>query len=154
MALNPKLFTSTSAEWETPQDLYDELNEIFKFEVDVCATHENAKHPIHFTLEEDGLKQDWTRFKSCWMNPPYGRVIGRWVRKAFESSLTGTVIVCLLPARTDTIWWHEYCMRGKIRFLKGRLKFDNRLLPAWRPDGSHKRVGAPFPSAIVVFGEQ
>ncbi len=78
----------------------------------------NAKK--YFTPEMDGLKQEWNG--TCWMNPPYGRGIGKWVKKAYESSLTGSTVVCLLPARTDTRWWHDYCMKGEIRLVKGRLK--------------------------------
>lgn len=74
------------------------------------------------------------------MNPPYGRNIGKWVEKAYKSSLDGATVVCLLPVRTDTAWWHDYCMRGVVMFLRGRLKF------------SGAKNNAPFPSAIVVFG--
>ena len=88
-------------------------------------------------LKNKSLKQEW--FGVCWMNPPYGRDIKHWVKKAYESSLTGTTVVCLLPARTDTAWWHDYCMKGNIEFIRGRLKFGN------------SKNSAPFPSAIVVF---
>lgn len=123
--------------WETPQDFYDKYNKKYNFTLDVCASPENAKCNKFFTKEDDGLKQDWTGF--CWMNPPYGRQIKHWVKKAYESSLNGTTIVCLLPARTDTSWWHDYCMHGKIEFIRGRLKFGE------------SKNSAPFPSAIVVF---
>ncbi len=100
-----------------------------------------------FTPEQDGLKQEWTGV--CWMNPPYGREIGKWVRKAYESALQGdATVVCLLPSRTETAWWHYYVQRAKsegfadITFLRGRLKF-----------GASKN-SAPFPSAIVFFGSQ
>ena len=124
-------------DWETPQFLFDGLNAEFGFEVDVCATVENAKCKRYFTPEDDGLVQEWKG--TCWMNPPYGRVIGRWIQKAFEASLGGALVVCLVPARTDTRWWHKYAMRGEIRYLRGRLRFGNS-------DNS-----APFPSAIVIF---
>jgi len=75
----------------------------------------------------------------CWMNPPYGRTIGKWMRKAYESSLTGSTVVCLVPARTDTAWWHDYAIKGEVRFLRGRLKFG----------GSAN--SAPFPNAVVIF---
>lgn len=134
------LFTSLSCEWATPQKLFDRLNQEFGFTVDVCATRENAKCARFYHQGDDGLLQDWDGV--CWMNPPYGRHIGRWVRKAFESARGGATVVCLLPARTDTAWWHDYVMRGEIRFLRGRLYFG---------DGGGR---APFPSAIVVFRSQ
>lgn len=123
--------------WATPQAVFDELHREFGFETDVCAIAENAKCPRYFTPEQDGLAQAWTGV--CWMNPPYGRAIGTWVQKAYESARGGATVVCLLPSRTDTRWWHDYCMKGQIRFLRGRLKF-----------GGCKN-SAPFPSAVVVF---
>jgi len=139
--MNQGLFTSNTAEWETPQELFDTLNAEFGFTLDVCATKHNAKCAAYFTPEQDGLAQQWSGV--CWMNPPYGRVINKWVRKAYESSLAGTIVVCLIPARTDTAYWHDYVMRAsEIRFLRGRVKFT-------RSDG-HSGP-APFPSAIVVF---
>lgn len=131
-------FSSKTSDWETPQDFFDRLNSEFHFELDVCATPENAKCKRYFTPEVDGLKQKWTGV--CWMNPPYGREIGRWVKKAYESAQEGTTVVCLLPARTDTSWWHDYCMKAdEIRFIRGRLKFSGAKHPA------------PFPSAVVIF---
>jgi phage N-6-adenine-methyltransferase len=131
-------FSSATDNWATPQDLFDKLNDVYHFELDVCASKENAKCKTFFTVEQDGLAQDWKG--SCWMNPPYGREIGKWMAKAYESSKTGAKVVCLVPARTDTVWWHDYAMNGKITFLKGRLKFGN------------SKNSAPFPSALVVFG--
>lgn len=130
-------FSSNTDMWATPQDFFEKYNKIYKFETDVCAIKENAKCKNFFTPEQDGLKQQWTGV--CWMNPPYGRTISNWVKKAYESSKQGATVVCLLPARTDTKWWHSYCMRGDIEFIKGRLKFGGSKNPA------------PFPSAIVVF---
>lgn len=130
-------FSSETDEWPTPQDFFDRLNEEFGFELDVCATPENAKCPRYYTKRENGLLQKWTGV--CWMNPPYGREIGQWVKKAYTSALEGATVVCLLPARTDTGWWHDYCMKGEIRFVRGRLKFGNAS------------ENAPFPSAVVVF---
>lgn len=138
--MNEGMYSSNSDEWGTPQKLFDELNERFDFDVDVCANAENAKCRRYFSKEEDGLKQDWTQFKTCWMNPPYGRQIGSWIEKAYEASLHGTTVVCLLPSRTDTRWFHDYCVKGEITFIKGRLKFNDGKVPA------------PFPSMIVVFG--
>jgi len=132
------LFSSQTDLWETPQDLFDKLDAEFGFTLDVCALPENAKCRRYFTPEEDGLRQKWTG--TCWMNPPYGRQIGLWVRKAFEAAQEGATVVCLLPARTDTRWWHEYVMRAaEIRFLRGRLRFGGARNPA------------PFPSVVVVF---
>lgn len=135
--INKGLFTSAKDDWETPQWLFDELNKQFGFTLDVCASDENKKVGSYFTKEEDGLKQDW-RGDTCWMNPPYGREIGKWVKKASEERAT----VCLLPARTDTKWFHDYIYKKpnvEVRFLKGRLKFGN------------SKNSAPFPSMIVIF---
>lgn len=136
-------FSSKTVLWETPQDLFDSLNKIHGFTLDVCAISGNAKCKKFLTPEMNGLMCDW-HDNICWMNPPYGREIGKWVKKAYDSSFMdwqhrGAKTVCLLPARTDTAWWHDYCMKGEIEFLRGRLKF-----------GGHKN-SAPFPSAIVIF---
>jgi phage N-6-adenine-methyltransferase len=130
-------FSSKTDMWATPQAFFDKYNEIYKFDIDVCAIAENAKCQKYFTPEENGLSQEWTG--NCWMNPPYGREIKKWVKKAYESSLDGATVVCLLPARTDTAWWHDYCINGKIEFIRGRLKFGNA------------KTSAPFPSAVVTF---
>jgi phage N-6-adenine-methyltransferase len=132
-------FSSATDEWATPQDLFDQLDAEFNFELDVCALDSSAKCPTYFTPQTDGLSKDWKKFR-CWMNPPYGDVIGDWMRKASEEAAKGAVVVCLLPARVDTSWWWDYCLFGEIRFLKGRLRFGN------------SKAGAPFPSAIVVLG--
>lgn len=134
------LFSSRSCEWETPQGLFDALDAEFAFKLDVCATACNAKCEKWFGMEQDGLKQEWTG--ACWMNPPYGRAIGRWMKKAYSSSLRGATVVCLVPARTDTAWWWDYCMKGEIRFIRGRVKFSK---PGREP------APATFPSAIVVL---
>ena len=124
--------------WATPQWFFDELNAEFHFETDLCATAENAKCAKFFTVEQDALQQEWTGV--YWMNPPYGRGLNRWMKKAYESALNnGATIVCLLPARTNTAWWHDYCMKGEIRFVRGKLKFGNA------------KHGAPFPSVVVIF---
>lgn len=131
-------FSSVKNEWETPPELFAEWDHRFHFEMDVCATSQNTKCVRYFTLECDGLSQSWAPYV-CWMNPPYGREIITWVHKAYEESRRGATVVCLVPARTDTRWWHEYCMKGEIIFLRGRLKFVG---------APHS---APFPSAIVIF---
>ena len=137
VVMNKGLFTSQTDNWETPQVFFEKLNDEFHFDLDVCASLDNAKCKKFYTKEQDGLNQEWTGV--CWMNPPYGNEIGKWLKKAYESSINGAIVVCLIPARTDTAWWHDYVMKGKIRFIRGRLKF-----------GGNKN-SAPFPSAIVVF---
>lgn len=96
------MFSSKTGEWETPQDFFNKLDDEFRFEIDVCATRMNAKCTEFYSLERNGLLPAWTG--KCWMNPPYGRGIGAWVKKAYDSSLTGSTVVCLLPSRTDTTW--------------------------------------------------
>ncbi len=138
MSINPGLFTSEKDDWETPHDLFEELNNEFSFDLDVCASIHNTKCKKYYTKEDDGLSKIW--YGTCWMNPPYGRKISKWVEKAYNTALQGTgTVVCLLPSRTDTKWWHNFCMKGEIRFLKGRLKFVGA------------KNSAPFPSVIVIF---
>lgn len=133
-------FSSKSNEWTTPQHLFDELNQEFNFTLDPCATEENAKCSKHFTIEDDGLSKDWSN-DVVFMNLPYGREIKKWIKKTYEESLNGATVVCLIPARTDTMYWHDFIFdkADDIRFLKGRLKFGNG------------KNSAPFPSAIVVY---
>lgn len=124
--------------WATPQDFFDNLNAEFDFQLDVCATAENAKCGKYYTKEQDGLSMPWTGV--CWCNPPYGREIGKWVAKAYSASAGGATVVMLIPARTDTKWFHDYIYeKAEIRFVKGRLKFG----------GSQN--SAPFPSMVVIF---
>jgi phage N-6-adenine-methyltransferase len=131
-------FSSKTDLWATPQSLFDDLNAEFGFTLDVCALPENAKCASFYTPEIDGLTQDWRGV--CWMNPPYGREIGKWVAKAHASAERGATVVALLPARTDTSWWHDYVRQARdIRFLRGRVRFGEAT------------SGAPFPSAVVVF---
>ena len=132
-------FSSKTDEWETPSELFNKLNEEFNFTLDPCCTKENAKCERYFTIAENGLAHDWSN-DVVFMNPPYGREIGKWIEKAYRESLRGAIVVCLIPARTDTKYWHDYIFnKAEIRFLKGRVKFSNK--------GS-----APFPSAIVIYG--
>ncbi|MDK2888049.1 MAG: hypothetical protein PWP72_927 [Thermoanaerobacter sp.] len=141
--LNEGMFSSRTGEWETPQTFFEALNAEFRFTLDVCACPENAKCLRYFTPEQNGLLQPWAP-ETCWMNPPYGREIGRWVEKAYNEARRGAVVVALLPARTDTRWWHRYVMRAaEIRFVKGRLKFGGT------------ENSAPFPSAwCLLRGKQ
>jgi site-specific DNA-methyltransferase (adenine-specific) len=131
-------FSSKTDDWPTPLDFFDELNAEFAFTLDPCATPDNAKCPRFFTQQEDGLAQVWTG--RVFMNPPYGREIAAWIQKAWEASqTTAELVVCLIPARTDTRYWHDYVTRGEVRFIRGRLKFGDAT------------TSAPFPSAVVVF---
>ena len=132
------MFSSATDIWETPQNFFDLLDSEFKFDVDVCALPENAKCRNYYTPEMDGLRQKWEGV--CWCNPPYGRKIGEWVKKANGSAEAGATVVMLLPARTDTKWFHEYIYRrAEIRFVRGRLKFGG------------SKNSAPFPSMVVIF---
>lgn len=137
-AMNTNLmFSSKTPEWETPQDFYNKLDAEFKFSLDPCATKENAKCKKFFTIEDDGLKKSWDN-EIVFCNPPYGREISLWVRKA--SMARGGCVVLLIPARTDTAYFHDYIyQRTEIRFLRGRLKFGNN------------KNSAPFPSMVIIF---
>lgn len=134
------MFSSASEEWATPQDFFNELNKEFNFNLDPCANDDNHKCEKYFTKADNGLLQKWGGY-NVFVNPPYGRVIGAWVEKAFnEAQEKDTLIVMLLPARTDTKWFHNFIYhKAEIRFIKGRLKF-----------GGSKNA-APFPSMIVIF---
>lgn len=129
--------SSKTEEWATPMDLFDDLNLVFKFDLDACATKENALCDRFFTKEDDALEQQWTG--TVWMNPPYGRQIASFMKKAYQSSIAGATVVCLVPARPDTNWWHSFAVKGTVLFLRGRLKFGG------------SKNSAPFPSAIVIF---
>lgn len=133
------MFSSKTDLWETPQDLFDRLNDEFRFDLDACANQENAKCGRFFTKEQDGLQQEWKG--TVWCNPPYGRDIWKWVYKAYSTSFCGLgTVVMLLPARTDTKWFHTWVLPyAEIRFVKGRLKFGG------------SRNSAPFPSMVAVF---
>jgi len=140
------MFSSDSTEWSTPDNFYNMLNTKFgPLTLDVCAATNNTKCAKYFTTRENGLEQDWSG-NICFMNPPYGRnSANKWVAKAYQESLKdNTIVVCLLPARTDNKWFNNYCMKAKeIYFVKGRLKFGD------------SKNSAPFPSMVVVFdGEE
>jgi len=138
--MNPVHFQRDRDDWETPQELFDKLDAEFRFTLDVCALPKNAKCANYFSPRDDGLSQEWTGV--CWMNPPYGCEIAKWMRKAVRASKRGATVVCLVPARTDTEWWHKYALRGEIRFIRGRVRFRGG------------KATAPFPSAIVIFRDQ
>lgn len=139
MRFSHVLWSSATDEWSTPQDVFNILDREFGFTLDPCATADNAKCRLYFTQNEDGLKQDWGGHR-VFVNPPYSD-IKEWVKKAYYSSLkAGTVVVMLIPARTDTTWFHEYVTKAaEVRFIRGRLKFGGS-------DNS-----APFPSMLVIF---
>ena len=142
--LSKALFSSTKEDWATPQDFFDKLNEEFHFDLDPCADAENAKCKEYFTKEENGLLKDWGG-RRVFCNPPYGRkTTGEWIRKCYEEAKKpGTVVVALIPARTDTRFFHDYIYhKAEIRFIKGRLKFGGC------------KDAAPFPSMVVIFGKE
>jgi len=131
-------FSSEKHDWATPKWLFDALKKEFPFDTDVASDDSNCLCEQHYTKKENGLLQDWGK-GFCWCNPPYGRQIGSWVRKAYESAQAGATVVCLLPSRTDTKWWHTWVMKADVRYFLGRLKFSN------------SKSAAPFPSALVIF---
>lgn len=131
------LFSHSTDEWGTPQDFFDELDKEFHFELDVAASCENYKCDWFFTSDENGLEEDWGSV-TAWCNPPYSN-IKEWAKKCSEHR---GVAAMLVPARTDTKWFHDYCYNKpyvEIRFIKGRLKFSN------------SKNSAPFPSMLVIF---
>ena len=138
--INKGLFSSNTNEWATPVAFYEELNKEFNFTLDPCATDANHKCNKYFTKEIDGLAQSWAG-EVVFCNPPYGKELGKWVKKCYEEHIKhGITVVMLIPARTDTTYFHSYIYNyAEIRFIKGRLKFN---------DG---KQGAPFPSMIVIY---
>lgn len=138
--MNKELFFSSKTnEWETPLDFFNDINKEFNFNLDPCATDYNHKCSKYFTLLEDGLLQSWGGYR-VFCNPPYGRELHKWVEKAYKEKDRAELIVMLIPARTDTKYFHEYIYhKAEIRFIRGRLKFGNAI------------NGAPFPSMLVIF---
>ena len=138
--VNKGLFTSNTNEWTTPRSFYEELNKEFNFTLDPCATDSNHKCNKYYTIKENGLLQDWSG-ETVFCNPPYGRAISEWVKKCYNEHIDhGVTVVMLIPARTDTKYFHDYIYnKTEIRFIKGRLKFN---------DG---KQGAPFPSMLVIY---
>lgn len=137
------MFSSKSNEWETPQEFFNELDKEFNFDLDPCADDGNHKCDKYYTKYDNGLLKDWGGH-NAFVNPPYGREIGKWVEKSYiESQKENTLVVMLIPARTDTRWFHNYIYnKAEIRFIKGRLKFG----------GSNN--SAPFPLMVVVFKQR
>jgi site-specific DNA-methyltransferase (adenine-specific) len=136
-------FSSKSGEYATPQGLFDRLDKEFHFTLDPCATAKNTKCKQYYSKGDNSLAQKWAPH-TVFMNPPYGSQIGRWMRKAYTTAQSSpSAVVCLIPARTDTRWWHDYCMKAdEIRFIKGRIRFGGQ------------KNSAPFPSAIVIFRDK
>lgn len=129
-------FSSKTDDWATPQDLFDQLNTEFNFTRDVCASDKNHKCDYYWTKEDNAFSFDWAG--RLFMNPPYGREIGKWIERA--ATCKAELVVGLVPARTDTRWWHDYIQnKAEVRFIRGRLKFGD------------SKNSAPFPSAIVIF---
>lgn len=137
--VNKVLFSSKSDEWSTPRDLYEELDKEFNFTLDPCSTNDNYKCLKHFTIEDDGLSKNWGG-ERVFCNPPYSN-IAEWVKKAYRESIKeNTLVVLLIPARTDTKYFQDYIYhRSEVRFIRGRLKFGE------------SKNSAPFPSMIVIF---
>ena len=135
------MFSSKNMNFSTPQDFFDKLNEEFRFTLDACADEFNHKCERYYTVEQDALKQDWSG-ETVFCNPPYGRHIGHFVKKCFREVYAGKCrcAVMLIPARTDTKWFHDYIYnKSEVRFVKGRLKFGGM------------ENSAPFPSMVVIF---
>ena len=142
--MNKALLSSKNMCWCTPQDFFDKLNEEFGFVLDPAATDKTAKCSLYYTPETDGLSQSWDRGGAVFCNPPYGREIGKWVQKAFEEARGGDPIVLLIPARTDTAYFHDYIYgKAEIRFVRGRLRFTD--------DDGNAADPAPFPSMVVIY---
>lgn len=135
-------FLNENENWATPKDLFQQLSEDYgPFDLDVCATKESAKCASFYSKEEDAFTKNWHRDGSrAYMNPPYGRQVAGWLQKAYIESKCGLKIVCLLPARTDTAWFHDIASKGIVRFIRGRVRFEGAT------------AGAPFPSLLVLFG--
>lgn len=143
--LNKALFTSDKKNWETPTDFFNRLNKKFHFNWDLAAEKHNHKVDNYFTKEDNSLVQDWGGLEgNLFLNPPYGRELKNWVKKASETELDkGQYLVMLIPSRTDTSYWHDYIFgKAQIKFLRGRLKFEVNGEP---------RDAAPFPSALIIY---
>lgn len=143
--MNKVLLSSSNMYWCTPQDFFDKLNKEFNFVLDAAATDKTAKCSLYYTPETDGLSQSWDRGGAVFCNPPYGREISKWVKKAFEESCKIKYpIVLLIPSRTDTRYFHDYIYgKAEIRFIRGRLHFTD--------DNGNTSDAAPFPSMVVVY---
>lgn len=140
---NRAMLSSTNVSWGTPKDLFDKLNEEFHFSLDAAASDKNHKCKKYYTEETDGLSHSW-RGETVFLNPPYGKAIGLWMKKALDENREGATIVALVPSRTSTRWFHDYVYgKAELRFIKGRLKYTDE-------DGNAKDP-APFDSMIVIY---
>lgn len=145
--MNGALLSSKNMDWCTPQDFFDNLNSEFDFALDAAATDKTAKCALYYTPETDGLAQSWDCGGAVFCNPPYGREIGKWVKKAHDEARKGVTIVLLIPARTDTTYFHDYIYgKSEIRFIRGRLRFADA-------DGNSADP-APFPSMLVIYNNK
>jgi phage N-6-adenine-methyltransferase len=143
MALNKGLMSSNNSEWETPNELFNKLNQIFKFGLDAAATKDNTKCLLFITPEQDALKQDWGGRGPVWINPPYERYrMGLWLNKIYAEAQKGVAVVALLPARTETRWFQTAWRANHLVFVRGRIKFIGG------------KSAAPFPSVIAIFGKK
>jgi len=125
-------FNRPTIVYETPDEIFLPLNDEFGFTLDVCALEQNAKCKKFFSPEDNGLIQDWSK-DVCWMNPPFGREMKKWVKKAYVEWKNGATVVCLLPARTNTAWWHDWVMQGDVRFIRGEVTFKGQANGLWMP---------------------
>lgn len=147
------MFSSKNNKWCTPRDFFNEINLKYNFNLDPCCTKKSNLCKNYFTVEEDGLKQSWKGFRA-FVNPPYGREIGKWVQKCYEENIINNVFsVMLIPSRTDTKWFHNFILgKAEIIFIKGRLKFID--LDYTGKEEDRKISPAPFPSMLVIFNNQ
>ncbi len=132
------MVSSKREDWTTSQDIFNKLDSVFIFDIDVCAIKENSECDSYFCSDDEAFGRAWLGV--CWMKPPHGAGINKWIKKAYESTKQhGATVVCLLPARTDTCWWNDYCKKGEVYFIKEQVKFGDA------------EKSAPFPAAVVVF---
>ena len=141
MGIQKNTFKSNSVEYSTPKEIFEPLQKGFNIVLDVCASGENNKCDIYFSKEQNSLKQDWHKIGNAWMNPPFSRDLKKWVEKAYTEAQKGINVVCLLPVRSNTIWWHKFIIdtKSEVRFLKGEIKFNGMDRGLW------------LPFAIVIF---
>jgi phage N-6-adenine-methyltransferase len=136
-------FESAKQDWETPWELFNQLHAEFAFTIDVAASNDNAKCSRFLTKQDDAMLISWGMGERCWLNPPYGEVAGysleRWVRRASSEAANGNLVVMLIPARTNTNWFHDVCLKAEVRFIRGRPKFGGA------------KHGLPQPLCLVVF---
>jgi phage N-6-adenine-methyltransferase len=142
MAGFDKKFVSTKQDWTTPDELFESVSSEFDFTLDAAADSINTRCSKFFTVADDGLKQDWGEH-CVWLNPPYGESGGKlsdWIKKAAHAAAKGATVVMLIPARTNTSWFHDICLRyGEVRFIRGRPKFGGA------------KHGLPQPLCFVIF---